>query len=160
MGTLTENGVSMEVKAAVAVFDSGEPSLRFVLLPFQPSAEEVAKLQAKDTLWLLDKATPDAKKWKNWCPYGYFELGWGFEKTAVGDAKKATVFVYGYGLGKQGSNLNINKFGDSVDVSLAGPVKEGQEVTLTSKGSDKLGDSTMVWDLKVKAKVLAAKKKQ
>lgn len=159
MGTLTENGVAMEVKGAVAVFDSAEPSLRFVLLPFQPSAAEVAKLQAKDTMWLFDKPTPDAKKWKNWCPYAYFELGWGFEKTAVGDAKKATVYVYGNSIGKQGSNLNINQFGDKVDVALAGAVKEGQEVTLTSKGSDKLGDSTMTWDLKVKAKVLALKKK-
>jgi hypothetical protein len=158
MGTLTENGVSMEVKAAVALLDPEGPSLAFYLLPFQPTAEEVAKLQADDTLWLLSKPSPDPKKWKS-SPHGKFKLGWSFEKASVGDAKKATVYVYGYSVGSEGSNININKFGNDVDAALAGPVKEGAEVTLTSKGSDTLQKTTMAWDLKVKAKVLPLKKK-
>ena len=73
LGTLTENGVAMDVKAAVAVLDDG-PALTFYLFPFQPTPEEIAKLQAGDTFWLLSKATPDAKKWKNGSPYGHFRL--------------------------------------------------------------------------------------
>jgi hypothetical protein len=158
MGTLTENGVSMDVKAAVALFDDSGPSLTLYLLPFQPTADETAKLQAEDSLWLLSKESPDPKKWKN-CPHGKFKLGWSFEKESVGDAKKATVYVYGYSVGEQGSNININKFGTDTDVSVTSPIKIGQDVTVTSKGSDTLSKTVMAWDLKVKAKVLPLKKK-
>ncbi len=156
MGSLTEDGVSMDVKAAVALLGEG-PSIAFYLLPFQPTAEEIAKLQADDSMWLLSKPSPDPKKWKNG-PYGRVKLGWSFEKESVGDAKKATFYLYTYSVGKEGSNMNINKFGEGVDVSLAGSVKEGQQVTLTSKGSDTLMKSTVAWDLKVTAKILALKK--
>jgi hypothetical protein len=158
MGTLTENGVSMDVKAAVALLDPAGPSLTFYLLPFQPTADEIAKLQAEDSMWLLSKPSPDLKKWPS-PPHGKLKLGWSFEKESVGDAKKATVFLYGYSVGSAGSNININKFGSDVDVTLTGPVKEGQEVTLTSKGSDTLQTTTMAWDLKVKAKILPLQKK-
>ena len=94
MGTVTENGVAMDVKAAVALFDADGPSLTFYLLPFQPTADEIAKLQVEDSMWLLSKPSPDAKKWKS-SPHGKFKLGWSFEKASVGDAKKATVYVYG-----------------------------------------------------------------
>jgi hypothetical protein len=122
MGTVTENGVSMDVKEAVALLDADGPSLVFYLLPFQPTADEIAKLQAEDSMWLLGKPSPDPKKWKS-CPHGKFKLGWSFEKASVGDAKKATVYIYGYSVGAEGSNININKFGTDVDVSVTGPVK-------------------------------------
>ena len=158
MGTLTENGISMDVKAAVALYDDSGPSLTFYMLPFQPTADEIAKLQAEDSMWLLSKESPDPKKWKN-CPHGKFKLGWSFEKQSVGDGKKATVYVYGYSVGEQGSNININKFGSDTDVTVTGPVKVGQEVAVASKGSDTLSKTVMAWDLKLKGKVLPLKKK-
>jgi hypothetical protein len=159
LGTLTENAVSMDVKATVAVLDD-RPSLTFYLLPFQPTPEETAKLQAGDTFWMLDKATPDPKKWKNGSPYGQFQLSWGLEKDAVGDPKKASVYVYSYNVGVEGSNLNVSKFGSDVPVTITGPIKVGQEVAVTSKGSESFSKSTLGWDLKVKAKVLASTKKK
>jgi len=159
LGTLTENGVAMDVKAAVAVLDDG-PALTFYLFPFQPTPEEIAKLQAGDTFWLLSKATPDAKKWKNGSPYGHFRLGWAMEKESAGDPKKATVFVYSYNIGAEGSNLNANKFGNTVPVTLTGSLKEGQEVAVISKGSETFSKSTLAWDLNLKSKVLASTKKK
>jgi hypothetical protein len=159
MGTLTENGVSMDVKAAVAVLGEG-PALTLYLLPFQPTPDETAKLQAGDTFWLLGKASPDPKKWKNGSPYGSFKLGWSLEKESVGDTKKVSVYVYSYNVGVEGSNLNVNKFGSDVPVTLTGPLKEGQEVAVTSKGSESFSKSTLAWDLKVKSKVLASTKKK
>src|SRR5262249_31937814 len=119
MGTMTEKGVSMNVKAAVAIFNPDGSSLRFVLLPFQPTAEEVAQLQKDETMWLLDQKTVDAKKWPAWCPYGSFQLSW-FDKTSVGDTKKASILIYTYGIGKGGSNINLNKPGDTIPVTLTG----------------------------------------
>lgn len=154
MGTLTEDAVSMDVKAAVALLDPDGPSLTFYLLPFQPTAEEIAKLQAEDSMWLLGKPSPDPKKWKQGSPHGKFKLGWSFEKQSMGDPKKATVFIYSYSVGSQGSNLNVNKFGSDVNVAISGPVRVGEEVTVTSKGSDTLSKTVMAWDLKLKARIL------
>jgi hypothetical protein len=155
MGTLTQNGVSMEVKTVVAVLDE-KPSLIFYLLPFQPSPDEVAKLQAADILfWMSDKPSPDPKKWKD-CPHGAFTLDWGFQKQSVGDAKKAFVFVNSYA---NGNSLSLSKGPERVEASVTGPVKVGQEVTLTSKGSDAIEKNTISWNLNLKAKVLASKAK-
>jgi hypothetical protein len=133
MGTLTENSVSMDVKAAVAVLGDG-PALTVYLLPFQPTPEETAQLQAGETMWLLRKASPDVKKWKNGTPFGHFKLGWGMHPEAAGDTKKATVLVHSYSVGTEGSNPNATSsaltFPDADRSS-----KEGQEVAVTSKGS-------------------------
>jgi hypothetical protein len=158
-GTLTQDGVSMDIKGVVAVYDAEKPSVRFVVLPFAPSPAEIAKLQSGDTMWMFDKPSPDPKKWKDWCPYGWVEVGWPFDKDKVGDPKKATLYIYGYGIGKQGSNMNVNKFGEKEDLTVTGTVKEGQEVALTAKGSDKLGDSNFSWDVKLKSKLLPVKSK-
>lgn len=159
MGSLTENGVSMDVKAAVAVLGDG-PALTLYLLPFQPRPEETAQLQAGETIWLLRKASPDVKKWKNGTPFGHFKLGWGMHPESAGDTKKATVFVYSYSVGTEGSNLNANAFGSDVPVALTGALKEGQEVGVTSKGSQSFSKNTLAWDPKVKSKVLASTKKK
>ncbi len=50
MGTLTENVVVMDVKAAVGVLESDGARLTLFLLPFQPTAAEIAKLQTDDSL--------------------------------------------------------------------------------------------------------------
>src|SRR5262249_28258872 len=138
MGTLTENGVAMEVKAAVGLLDADGPSLVFFLLPFQPTTAEIAKLQADDYFWVLDKPSPDPKKWKT-CPFGKFKLAWSSAKQSIGDARKATVSVNGNGIGSEGSGVTVSKLPAEVDASLVGAVKEGQDVMLTSKGSDTLG---------------------
>src|SRR5262245_25259840 len=155
-GTLTEKGVAMEVKAAVALFKADGPALEFFLLPFQPTAAEIAKLQADDYFWVLDKPSPDAKKWKT-CPFGKFRLSWSGAGPAVGDASKASIYVLGNGIVTEGTGTNINKLPGEVAAALVGTVKEGQEVALTSKGSDTVGKTTLGWDLKLKTKVLPKK---
>jgi hypothetical protein len=154
MGTLTENGIVMEVKAAVAVLDNGR--LTLFLLPFQPTAAEIAKLQADDNLWITDKPTPDAKKWKS-MPHGRFRLDWRGTPQALGNAKQAGVYIQTQGVVAEGTASNINKLPGEVDVTLVGAVKDGQEVAVTSKGSDKITTTTVAWDLKLKARVLTLK---
>lgn len=154
MGTLSENGVVMEVKGAVGVLDDGR--LTLFLLPFQPTAAEIAKLQSDDSLWVLDKPTPDAKKWKT-TPFGKFRLDWRGMPQAIGDGKKAGVYILSNGIAAENSSSNISKLPGEVDATVVGTVKDGQDVTVTSKGSDRVGQTTVAWDLKLKAKVLAAK---
>jgi hypothetical protein len=156
MGTLTDNGVSLEVKNVVAVLDDA-PSLVFYLLPFQPTADEVGKLQAGDILfWMSDKPSPDPKKWKT-CPHGSFKLSWSFAKQSIGDPKKAFVFVAS---SAEGNAVTASRGPGEVPVSLTGQVKVGQEVTLTSKGSIAFDKGPVSWDLNVRTRVLASKPKQ
>lgn len=154
MGTLTENGVSMEVKGVVALFDAKQPSLRFVLLPFAPTTEDIAKLQAKDPFWATGFKSPDTRKWADWCPYGWVELSWSLEKGSVGDAKKATVYVHSVGVKAPGSNLNASRAGSNMNLALVGVVAEGKDVTLIASGKDSVGKSKLGWNLKLSAKVV------
>jgi hypothetical protein len=155
MGTLGQSGVLMDVKAVVAVLDE-RPALVVYLLPFLPDPAETAKLQAEDDLfWISDKASPDPKKWKS-CPHGSITLSWGIAKPGeVGDARKAAVYVYS---SADGSSLTTSKVPGDVQVAVAGPVKVGQDITLTSKGSDTVGGKPMTWNLSLKAKVVAKAK--
>ena len=104
-GTLTQNGVAMPVKAAVAVWDAKKPALKVHLLPFTPSAQETAALQKNDTFWLLDKPSSDPKKWPA-SPHGSITLSWTFDPQAAGDLGKAWADVYSFGIGRPNSNLN------------------------------------------------------
>ena len=63
----------------------------------------------------------------------------------------------GNGIVSEGKGTNVNKLPAEVDASLVGTVKEGQDVTLTSKGSDTMGSTTLAWDLRLKSRVLAMK---
>jgi hypothetical protein len=168
LGTLTENGVTMEVKAAVAVLDLGSPgtpvsggdpeaSIQFTLLPYQPSADEVAKLQRGDLAWQMNKTSPDAKKWPTWVPYGQFTLNWG-SRQDLGDVKKASSLnMYAYGIGKEGNNTNGGVRAATVPITLTGALKDGQDITFVSKGTHNIGNEPLSWDLNVKAKVLLKK---
>lgn len=158
MGKVTENGVSMDVKSAVIVLDEANLELRVHLLPFRASAAEVSELQSGQTNWLDEKASPDAKKWKR-CPFGHLDLSWRLTKESAGNAKEASFFLYAFGVDKPGSNVNLNKGTGRVDVTFAGALKAGQDVTVTTKGSDTLGSDLIAWDLKVKGKILALKRK-
>lgn len=154
MGTMTEKGVAMEVVYAVALLDAEAHRLKFVLLPFEPSEEELAELRAENpsSFWLLEKASPDTEKWPTWSPHGTLTLDWGFEPESLGDPSKAWRHVYSYGIGSQGSNLNLSGGPEDYVATLDGSVKEGETVTLTSEGSHP--DWGFSWDLEVEAKVL------
>ena len=76
---------------------------------------------------------------------------------AIGDAKKASIYVLSNGVAAENSASNISKLPGEIDATLVGTVKDGQDVTVTSKGTDTVGKTTVAWDLKIKTKVLAAK---
>ena len=146
----------MDVKAAAGVLESDGARLTLFLLPFQPTPAEIAKLQTDDSLWILDKPSPDPKKWKT-TPFGKFRLDWRHAPQSAGDGKKASVYVLSNGVAAENTSLNISKLPGEIDAALIGTVKAGQDVTVTSKGSDTVGKTTVAWDLKLRAKIVAVK---
>lgn len=154
-GTLTQNGVAMPVKAAVAVWDAKKPALKVHLLPFTPSAQETAALQKNDTFWLLDKPSSDPKKWPA-SPHGSITLSWTFDPQAAGDLGKAWADVYSFGIGRPNSNLNTSLAAGELKGTLTGPVKDGSTVTFNSAGEQSFEKDKLAWDVKVTTKVLPA----
>jgi hypothetical protein len=148
MGTLSDNAVAMEIKGAVAVLKG--TTLTLWLLPFAPTAEETAKLQANDFIWLFGKPSPDPKRWTG-CPFG--------QVTVTAEKGNRNTTIQSYGVGGENSNLTAIQSAVRFAVSLTGQVKEGQEVRLTTKGSSRFADKTLGWDLNLKAKVLASTRK-
>jgi len=157
-GALVHNGVEMRVKAAVAVWNPKEPSLKLTLLPYVPTAKEVAALQSGEAPLFLHsgKASPDPKKWPSWIPFAVCSLSWSGEKGSVGSFDKAGIHLYAFGIGKEGSNLNFNVGPGKYQGSITGAVKPGSAIEVASKGADTLFKDKLSWDLRLKASVLKA----
>ena len=158
-GSLTHNGVEMKVKAVVAVWNPKEPGVDLTLLPYVPTAEEIKTIQSGKLLIFMHqgKPSPDPKKWPDWVPYARYRLSWSFAKEAVGSYDQASVYLYAFGIGENGSNLNLNALPGKYQGSLTGAVKPGGAIELVSKGQDTLGmdgQDKLTWDLKLKATVL------
>ncbi len=154
-GTMTHNGVAMNVKGVVAVWDAKRPAVAFYLLPFEPTAAEVALLQKRDTMWLLEKDRTDPNMWKP-MPYGSLTLNWSFEPKAVGDLTKAWTDVYSFAIGRPNSNLNFSLTGGELKGTLGGPLQEGSLVTLATTGQGEMEKDKLSWNVKLTAKLLPA----
>jgi hypothetical protein len=155
LGKIVEKGVEMPVKSAVGIWDPKRPALTILLLPFDPTPEQIAAFQKDDyTMLLLDTKSPDPKKWPNNTPYGSLTLGWPFDKDKIGDTATATIALYSYNI-TPGSNVNMNAFGSDPHgkLTLSGTAKEGQEVTVTYKGEHNIS-GPYSWDLTLKVKLL------
>lgn len=134
-GTFTEKDPgktgSTTVHNAVAVFDRDESKLWIFMFSSEPS----------------DRQLSTAKKGRNPDADAFVQLSWkGEAATSVGDARKAYLWVKAE-VNNYGYNVTVNP--GASDLSLAGTLEEGREITLTGKGSG----GSMGWDLNVKAKV-------
>jgi hypothetical protein len=158
LGALIHNGVEMKVHAVVAVWNPGEAGLKLTLLPYVPTAKEIAALQSGEAPIFIHsgKASPDPKKWPSWIPFAVCSLSWSGEKSGVGDFDKAGVHLYAFGIGKEGSNLNFSVEPGKYQGSIAGAIKPGGAIEVASKGTDTLFKDKLSWNLKLKAKVLKA----
>jgi hypothetical protein len=154
-GTMTHDGVAMPIKGVVAVLNEKAPSIKFYLLPFVPTPAETVLIQKNDTMWMLDRAPVDAKKWAV-NPQGSITLDWAFEKAAAGSLEKAWANVYAFGIGKPNSNLNFSLPAGEAKGTFTGAVKAGSTVTLVTKGDGSLDSGKVTWDLNLTTKVLPA----
>jgi hypothetical protein len=155
-GVVTHAGVEMPVRGVVALWDAERPSLRVHLLPFEPTAQEVHDLQSEKSFFFfnLERESPDPGKWPTWMPHARYEMIWSFEKDKVGDHDAAWLFIYGFGIGEAGSNLNLNSMAGEHKGKLTGEVKPGSTITLVAAGQDEIGGDVLSWDLSFTTEVL------
>jgi hypothetical protein len=142
-GTLTHDGVTMPVKAAVAVLAKNS-GLRVYVLPFAPTAAETALLQKESTLFLMEKKSA----------YGSFWLKW-FGEGDTGKMDKVSVSLTGNDISKPGSTLS-RMFMSGFKGTLTGELKAGATIVFTAAGSAPESRDAVAWDVKVTTKVLPA----
>lgn len=143
MGTLTnkvpDKPATLNVVDAVAVFEAEHMRLAIHLMSRHPDADDLAYLQTQ--------VRPAAD--------GLLSLDWNLERDSFGDTKKAFVYIWTGWDGNASLPVNFNEWGHKVNLSISGPPKVGQEITVKTKGSDKQAD----WDLNIRTKVYRLKTK-
>src|SRR4029453_697237 len=142
--------------AAVAVWDAQKPVLKLWLLPYVPTAAEIAKIQKNDTMWMLQKPSVDSKKWPDASPHPWVALNLSFAPETGGTLAKAWGDVYAFGIGASNSNLNFSHLEGEIKGPLSGGVKPGSTVTFAGSGQDSMEKEKLSWNVNVTTKVLAA----
>ena len=162
LGTVTHAGIEMPVRGAVALWDAERPSLRIHLLPFEPTPEEIHGLQTEKSFFFfeLERESPDPELWPSWMPHAHYQMSWSFDPDRVGDHEAAWLFVYAFGIGEQGSNLNLNTTAGEHPGTLTGEVKPGSTIRLQASGQDEIGDDVLSWELDLETEVLELLGKQ
>ena len=168
-GTVTHKGVTMPVTHAVAVAweDKVCPlnqCLQVYLLPFAPSAQETAEIQAGYPLFFLKKPGPDPKKWPKQSPYGMMELNWRDAKDRAGRFEAADITFSAAFIAGENIHDNFTRFAGALTGTISGDFKPGGTITVESKGSsarEGWEDTTAIaYDVKVTTKILPATKKK
>jgi hypothetical protein len=146
-GTLTQDGVAMPVKAAVAVLDPKGKEVKIHLLPFVPTAEETAMLQKDNELFLLKKGA-----------HASVTITWTFEPEAIGQMDKAWASFRGHGISKPDAMMSRMFVNGKLKGTFKGELKAGSTISLTSAGTENDDRDKVSWDLNLSAKVLPAVK--
>lgn len=153
-GTVTHNGKTMTVKATVGVWDAKRSTLKLWLLPYTPTAEEIAQIQKGQTMWMLQKKSVDPKTWPGASPHAWVALNWNYSQEAVGTLAKAWGEVYAFGIGADNSNLNFSHLAGEIKGTLSGGVKPGSTVTFAGGGEESMEKEKLSWKVNVTTKVL------
>lgn len=158
-GTVTHAGQTMQVVAAVAVWDASKPGLKLTLLPFTPSAAEVERIRKDEAFFaVVEHAKQAGKNLNAQTPYATLSIEWPFEKEAVGDMGSAFCHLYIGFLKDGGSNMNLSFPADDKGkgITLQGKPEVGGEVTVTAKGADEFSGDAMSWDFRFQGPLQAA----
>ena len=160
---MTENGVSMKVVDAVAVWNAKEKKLSLYLTPFKLEKKHLAELRKDRAFFVVFKEkSPDPRKWQ-WCPYAEVNLRM---KRAGGDKTAVEGYHYViYGLTKKNNTANLNRGSSGAQkeiTSLKFTVPSGGNpgnLQMRFSGRGKIFDDSYSWELAVKCPVLRSEKK-
>jgi len=158
-GTITQDGVSMPVKSALAVLRKDGLTVSYLLLSFVPTPDEVTSLRKGKTEMLLNRPG-DPKKWPRSTPYVEVTMTWMHNPAGIGKLDQAffpNLHGYSIAAGQFVSELP----GKKGTATLEGEVKAGATLTLTAAGVDgpevnPRQERKVVWDFKSAAPVVSA----
>ena len=156
-GTITQNGKTVSLKAAVAVWDKTEKELTIGLIPFAVTSQDVDEIRGSGTLFLVvEKPSPDPGIWQH-PPFA--ELVIRFEPNTRLLSRESVIHyrlqVSWLDRMNHTSTLNRNsraavlrEFGH-----LTGSLREGGSVQLSFAGSDSLMKDMIQWDVRVNSTI-------
>jgi hypothetical protein len=162
-GTITNDGISMPVKAALAVVQPNGLNVSFLLLPFVPTPDEVTALRKGKTETLMVRPSGEPKKWPRGTPYVEVTLTWQHNPAGLGKLDQAFFTnLHGYYVAPTPTGQFVAELpGKKGKATLEGEVKAGATLTLTASGFDgpevnPKKDSKVVWDFKAAAPIVTA----
>jgi hypothetical protein len=142
-GTITKDGKSMPIGAALAVVNRAKDALTIYLLPAPVTEKERHQIAAnKAFLALANKPSPDTERW-GWFPYAKLELR---SKTGSFDneADLLSFYLMANGIEKESSTVNLNGFFDEKN-AVDDYRFNGQQVSLSFKGHNRFFH--LAWDI-------------
>ena len=148
----------MAIRSVIAVLDPDATSLRFELLPFEPSLEDVERCLENQTFFMtIQQDSPDPKTFPGRVPYATYALNWFGDTAEFGNVDASFNAVHAHFIAGEGSNLSLN-FGPTQHAfRLEGEIRAGADVHLIASGEDTLGGDTLSWNLDVMVPIRLAK---
>ena len=156
-GTITQNGKTVSLKAAVAVWDQTEKELTIGLVPFAVTSQDIDEIRGAATLFLVvEKPSPDPGVWQH-PPFA--ELVIRFEPNTRLLSRERVIHyrlqVSWLDRMNHTSTLNRNSPDEVLREfsRLTGSLREGGSVELSFAGSDSLMQDTTQWDVRVNSTI-------
>ena len=157
LGTITQNGKTVSLKAAVAVWDKSEKELTVGLVPFAVTSQDIDEIRESGTLFLaVEKPSPDPGIWQH-PPFA--ELVIRFEPNTRLLSRERVIHyrlqVSWLDRMNHTSTLNRNSRDEVLREfsHLTGSLREGGSVQLSFAGSDSLMKDTIQWDVRVNSTI-------
>ena len=156
-GTIRHNTKTVQLQAAVAVWEPAESELRIALLPFVPSSQEIAEIRNAGAVFVAaERPSPNPALWDR-PPFAVLVIKFrpGTSTATMQDITHYRLEVAWLDRMNHTSTLNRN-YEDEVRrefSGLSGSLREGGQVRVALRGGDTVFDDTLAWNFQAEATV-------
>ena len=156
-GTITQNGKTISLKTAVAVWDPAEKELRIGLVPFAITSQDVETIKGSGTLFVtVEKPSPDPGMWQH-SPFADLVIQFEPGTNSISPERVRHYRLIVSWLDRMNFTITLNRNSqDEVQREfshLSGSLREGGNVQLSFAGSDSLTEDTIQWDVRVNSTI-------
>lgn len=155
-GTLTQNGKTVKLRSAIAVWDPAENELTIGLFPFAVNRSDVDTMRDSGALFVASgKPSPDISKWSS-PPFAELTIEFAPGTHTISREKVAYYALHVSWLDKMNHTLSANRnYQEEVKrefSTLRGTTGSGGTVELSSRGVEQFnGGDRLSWDFRVQA---------
>ena len=156
-GTITQNGKTMNLKAAVAFWDPDYTELTISLVPFAINSQDIDTIEGSGTLFVaVEKPSPDPALWQH-SPFADLVMRFDPGTSAISAERVTHYRLIVSWLDRMNFTVTLNRNSqDEVHREfghLSGSLRPGGNVQLSSAGSDSLTEDTIRWDVRVNSTI-------
>ena len=156
-GTVTQNGKTISLKAAVAVWDPDVKELRIGLVPFAITSQDIETIRGSGTLFVaVEKPSPDPGI-RQHSPFVDLVIQFEPGTSTISPERVRHYRLIVSWLDRMNFTGTLNRNSrDEVQrefSDLSGSLRQGGNVQLSFAGSDSLTEDTIQWDVRVNSTI-------